>query len=71
MFNKVHKTNIDKYNKIIISTYQYFYELKDSLIFKGCNKLKTFYTNSSRSIIDYYYIKKYKGKNKIYSKSIK
>ena len=34
------------------------------------NKIYLPYDSSSRSLIDYYYVKKYKGNNKIYSKEI-
>ena len=40
----------------------------NEMILKHINEKNIFlpYDNSSRSLIDYYYIKKYKGKNKIY-----
>tara|TARA_B100000989_G_C19529422_1_gene468782 strand:+ start:1403 stop:3616 length:2214 start_codon:yes stop_codon:yes gene_type:complete len=63
------KPNIN--SKIMISSFQYSVEIKNTLN-KINPRLNIFspYDNGSRSIIDNYYIKKYKGKNKIYSKRI-
>jgi carbamoyltransferase len=55
------------YNKILISSYEYNNEIINKL-----SKKQIFcpYDNSSRSIVDFYYIQKYKGKNKLHSKKI-
>ena len=63
------KPNIN--SQIMISSFQYSVEIKNTLN-KINPRLDIFspYDNGSRSIIDNYYIKKYKGLNKIYSKRI-
>jgi len=71
ILNYVKSLKLDNYDKIIISSYQYSSEILEK-INKKYSSLNTFspYDNGSRSIIDYYYIKKFKGKNKIYSKKL-
>ena len=56
---------------IFISSYEYSNELINNLSKKSLgNKIFTPYDNGSRSIIDFLYIKLFKGKNKLYSKKI-
>ena len=56
---------------IFISSYEYSNELIDNFSKKSLgNKIFTPYDNGSRSIIDFLYIKLFKGKNKLYSKKI-
>jgi carbamoyltransferase len=66
---KSFKSNVN-YN-FLISSYEHSNDLIE-LIKKKKIKSNIFmpYDNGSRSIIDYYYIKKFKGKNKIYSKKL-
>jgi carbamoyltransferase len=67
-FLKVKKLDLSKYYKeIFISSFEY----QDEIIEKF--KLKKYFTpydNSSRSIIDSYYIKKFSDKTKLHSKNI-
>ncbi len=66
---KIKKINISKYNKVFISSFEYIEEIKESLKnFKGI--IFSPYDTSSRSICDYYFIKKYKGKIPMFSKTI-
>ncbi len=71
LFNNVKSLKPNLNDNIIISSYEYANEIKNILIKKSSN-LDIFspYNNGSRSIIDNYYIKKFKGQNKIYSKKI-
>ena len=57
--------------KYFISTFQYMNEVK-SKVSKGLNYNSFFspYDNGSRSIIDFYYIKKFNNRNKIFSKNL-
>lgn len=56
---------------IFISSYEYSNEFISMLSKKGLrNKIFTPYDNGSRSIIDFLYIKIFKGKNKLYTKKI-
>ena len=58
-------------NNIFISSYEYSNELINILSKKSLkNKIFTPYDNGSRSIIDFLYIKIFKGKNKLYTKKI-
>ena len=67
-FVKIKKIDFSKYyENIFIYTFEYNKEIIKK--FK-INKYFTPYDNSSRSIIDYYYIKKFSGKTKLHSKSI-
>ena len=50
--------NLNKYNKIILSTFEYMHTIKKEL---NIENLISGYDNSSRSLIDYYFIKKYKS----------
>ena len=71
-FKKLKKINYKFENsEFFISSFQYMTDL-NKILKKYNNQSKIFlpYDSSSRSLIDYYYIKKYKGKNKIYSKEI-
>lgn len=70
-FKEIKSINSNLNSYFLISTYQYSEDLKEFLNKKNIKK-KIFspYDNSSRSIIDFYYINKYDGKNKIYSKNI-
>ena len=66
---KIKNPSFSKYNKILISSFEYIDEIKELLKnYKG--DIFTPYDNSSRSICDYYFIKKYKGKIPIFSKVI-
>ena len=66
-FKVVKKFNIDDYyEKVFISSFEYI----DEIVEKYKINYFTPYDNSSRSIIDYYYIKRYSGKNKLHSKNI-
>ena len=60
----------DKYDKIILSTYQYSETIKDDLTKKKIYNFFSPYSNSSRSILDIFFINKYKNKYKIHSKKI-
>lgn len=65
------KKNINKYKTIFISTFEYedkVFDLIKKYNFKG--KVLNVYDNSSRSLIDFYFIKKFKGKIKMYSKNL-
>lgn len=67
--NSIKFINFKKYyDKIFISSYEYSNEIIKNYI----NDRKFFspYDNSSRNIMDFYYINKFKGKNKLYSKKI-
>jgi carbamoyltransferase len=56
---------------IFISSYEYSNEFINMLAKKSLrNKIFTPYDNGSRSIIDFLYIKIFKGKNKLYTKKI-
>ena len=67
-FVKIKKIDFSKYyENIFISTFEYNKEVIKKFKIK---KYFTPYDNSSRSIIDYYYIKKFSGKTKLHSKSI-
>ena len=66
-FSKIKFKKIDKkkfYHKIFISSFEYIDEIKEKFNLKN---YFTPYDNSSRSIIDYYLIKKFKDVNKINS----
>jgi carbamoyltransferase len=66
-FNTIKFVKKNKKMKYLISTFQYMdeieHKLKNNVFFNP-------YDNGSRSIIDYYYIKKFNAKNKIFSKEI-
>ena len=68
-FNKFKNENLKSFDKILISTFQ-----RQDYILNKYSKYKTkinyFYDNSSRSIIDYFFIKKYKGKFPLYKKKL-
>ncbi len=67
----IKKLKEEKNMKYFISTFQYTDELRSKFL-KNFNFDSFFnpYDNGSRSIIDYYYIKKFKNKNKIFSKNL-
>ena len=58
---------IKNYDVVIISSYEYQSEIKEKVI-KLVNKNKIFaiYDNSSRSLIDSYFIKNIKSKKKLF-----
>ena len=63
--------NINDFKTIIISTFEHeekVIKLINKYEFKG--KIIKIYDNSSRSLIDYYFIKRFKGNNKMYSKNL-
>jgi carbamoyltransferase len=57
------------FDKILVSSFQRQEDILDKYK-KYKKKISFFYDNSSRSIIDYFYIKKYKGKFPLYEKSL-
>ena len=66
---KIMRPNFGKYSKIFISSFEYIEQIKELLKdYKG--DIFTPYDNSSRSICDFYFIKKYKGQIPIFSKVI-
>tara|TARA_Y200000002_G_C22676045_1_gene662146 strand:- start:65 stop:2278 length:2214 start_codon:yes stop_codon:yes gene_type:complete len=69
--NSVKSLMLNINDNIMISSYEHSNEIISNIKKKNLN-LNIFspYDNGSRSIIDYYYIKKFKGKNKIYSKKM-
>ena len=72
IFKKLKKINYKLKNcKFYISSFQHMNNLNEMLL-KHSHQNNIFlpYDNSSRSLIDYHYIKIYKGKNKIYSKEL-
>ena len=70
-FNSISALKNNKNMKYLISTFQYNDEIKSKFSDKiFYNNLFDPYDNGSRSIIDYYYIKKFQSKNKIFSKNI-
>ncbi len=67
-FTTIKKIDPAKYYKnIFVSSFEYNEEIIKDFKLK---KYFTPYDNSSRSIIDYYYINKFSGKTKLHSKSI-
>ena len=67
-FIKIKKIDFSKYyENIFISSFEYNEEIINKFKLK---KYFTPYDNSSRSIIDYYYISKFSGKTKLHSKNI-
>lgn len=61
--------NPQKYYKyIFISSFEYLYDIVEKFDLK--NNFFTPYDNSSRSIMDFYYIKKFSNKSKIQSKNL-
>ena len=71
LFNNIKSLKLNINSNILISSFQYLNEITE-IVKKKNSKSNVFsaYDNGSRSIIDYYYIKRFKGKNKIYSKKI-
>ena len=67
----IKKLKDSKNMKYFISTFQYMNEVK-SKVSKSLNYNSFFspYDNGSRSIIDFYYIKKFNNRNKIFSKNL-
>tara|TARA_Y100000590_G_scaffold313239_1_gene354090 strand:+ start:1296 stop:3515 length:2220 start_codon:yes stop_codon:yes gene_type:complete len=66
---EIKKINNKKYHKIFISSFQHMNKIKN--ILQNLKGILFFpYDNSSRSIIDYYFIKKYKGKYPLFSKKL-
>ncbi len=67
-FTKNNKKNLNFYDAVFISSYEYQSEIKKKLL-KKINPKKIFYIydNSSRSLIDVLLISKWKDKKKIYS----
>ena len=57
-FTNKKKLKLKKYDKIILSTYQYSETIKDDLTKKKINNFFSPYSNSSRSILDIFFIKK-------------
>ena len=70
LFKNQKKLKLKKYDKIILSTYQYSETIKDDLTRKKIYNFFSPYSNSSRSILDIFFINKYKNKYKIHSKKI-
>tara|TARA_B100001057_G_scaffold312929_1_gene313026 strand:+ start:989 stop:3208 length:2220 start_codon:yes stop_codon:yes gene_type:complete len=71
-FKKLKKINYKFENsEFFVSSFQYMSDL-NKILKKYNNQSKIFlpYDSSSRSLIDYFYVKKYKGNNKMYSKEI-
>ncbi len=68
-FNKFKAENLKSFDKILISTFQRQDYILDKYA-KYKDKINYFYDNSSRSIIDYVFIKKFKGKIPLYSKKL-
>ena len=66
----IEKVNYDKYDNILISSYQHLYEINNQIDKKYRSKIYFPYDNSCRSIIDFYFIKKFKDKFPIYSKKL-
>tara|TARA_B100000780_G_scaffold279213_1_gene256576 strand:+ start:4192 stop:6408 length:2217 start_codon:yes stop_codon:yes gene_type:complete len=70
-FNKIKNINNNLKNNFFISSFQYSEDLKEYLDKKNVSgEIFSPYDNGSRSIIDYYFIKKFKHNKKIYSKKI-
>ena len=67
-FKKIKKVSYKSNKNYLISTYQYLDEI--ILKFKDNNNFFTPYDSSSRSLIDYYFVKKFKDKKKLYSADI-
>jgi len=55
------------FDKIFVSSYEYNFKIQE---FLNSNNTHTIYDNSSRSILDYLFIKKFKDKIKIHSINI-
>lgn len=66
---KINKLKKIKDASYMISSFQYSKNIND-MYHKVYKDLFSPYDNSSRSIIDYAYIEKFKGKNKLYSKNL-
>ena len=56
------------YKYIFVSSFEYLYDIIDKFQLK--NNFFTPYDNSSRSILDFYYIKKFSNKSKLHSKNL-
>ena len=70
IFKNQKRLKLNKYDKIILSTYQYSEIIKDNLTKEKVYNFFSPYDNSSRSILDIFFINKYKDKYKIHSKLI-
>ena len=68
-FNKFKAENLKSFDKILISTFQRQDYILDKYA-KYKDKINYFYDNSSRSIIDYVFIKKFKDKISLYGKKL-
>lgn len=70
-FSKNSKKNLNSYDAVFISSFEYQSEIKNKLLKKiNQKKIICIYDNSSRSLIDVLLISKWKGKKKIYHKGI-
>ena len=69
-FKNQKKPYFSKYDKIIISSFQHSEHIKESLIEQKISNFFSPYNNSSRSILDIFFINKYKTKYKLHSKKI-
>ena len=70
IFKNQKRLKLNKYDKIILSTYQYSEIIKDNLTKEKVYNFFSPYDNSSRSILDIFFINKYKDKYKLHSKLI-
>jgi carbamoyltransferase len=68
-FNKIKKIN-KKYDLIVISSYEYQFEIEKDFKLGNNDNYMAIYNNRNRSIIDYAFIKKYGSKFPIYSKNL-
>jgi hypothetical protein len=65
-FNKFNLKNF--YKKVFISSFEHYKEIISKFNLK--NNYFSPYDNSSRSILDYYYIKRFSGRSKLHSKTL-
>tara|TARA_B100001057_G_scaffold500491_1_gene615867 strand:- start:13317 stop:15521 length:2205 start_codon:yes stop_codon:yes gene_type:complete len=65
ILKKINKLSLSSKSNYFISSFQYMHEISEKIKLK--NTCFSPYDNSSRSLIDYYFIKKFKNKKKINS----
>lgn len=71
ILNLIKSFNRNVNYNFLISSYEHSNDIIEFIRKKNIkSKIFTPYDNGSRSIIDYYFIKKFKGKNKIYSRNL-